>query len=79
MTSAAVTIFPLNLSKSADNDVTYGGTMKRPTTHVASTQSETNASPGCQKNLLSCVTFSSLAMTSAEPSPSSTVSKNGVT
>jgi hypothetical protein len=61
----------------ADIVVSYGGMRKRPISDVIKTQDATNTNPGCQKNRLSPVAFSSLATPSVQTNPNTTVKKNG--
>jgi hypothetical protein len=48
-----------------------------PISDVMSTQSATNASPGCQKKRLMPVRFSNLETPQAQTNPHTTVKKNG--
>ena len=52
---------------------------ERPAKDVASTQNETNAKFGYQKNRFSPVAFNSLVMHRAATKPNTTVKKNGGT
>ena len=48
-----------------------------PMSDVTSTHSDTNASPGCQKNRLTPARFNNFATPNVQTNPITTVKKNG--